>query len=185
MHKHQAGLFLLGRLSLRRPGSNEQGFTLIEILVTLFILAVGLLGLAGLLFEGMRNNQGAYLRTQASILAYDMADRMRANSAPAQNGDYGPFSTAKVQSVTLPSCVGTTAGCSPADRVTADQMEWTQQVQGTGSDMAMLPGGEGTIAYDSTTGIYTVTVQWDEGSRGGDAGEDIVGDNSYTVNFSL
>lgn len=185
MYKQKAGMALLARLSLRRPSSNEQGFTLIEILVTLFILAVGLLGLAGLLFEGMRNNQGAYLRTQASILAYDMADRMRANRLPAENGDYGPFSTTAVQSTTLPSCVGAATGCSPADRVTADQLEWTQQVQGTGSDMAMLPGGEGTIAFDAATGIYTVTVQWDEGSRGGDAGEDIAGDNSYTVNFSL
>lgn len=162
----------------------QGGFTLVEILVTLFILAIGLLGLAGLLFEGMRNNQGSYLRTQASILAYDMADRMRANRLAAEAGDYGPFSTDNV-TVSLPTCVGTTTGCTAADRVTADQMEWAQQVQGTGTDMAMLPGGVGEITYDSSTGIYTVTVEWDEGRRGGDAGEEIAGDNSYSVSFSL
>lgn len=165
--------------------SRAGGFTLIEILVTLFILAIGLLGLAGLLFEGMRNNQGAYLRTQASILAYDMADRMRANSTEAQGGSYGGFSTATIQSTTLPACTGQTAGCTPSDQITVDQVEWTQQVQGTGGDMAMLPGGVGTIAYDATSGIYTVTIQWDEASRAGDAGENIAGDNSYAVRFSL
>ncbi|MBY6073340.1 type IV pilus modification protein PilV [Marinobacter salsuginis] len=161
------------------------GFTMIEILVTLFILAIGLLGLAGLLFEGMRNNQGSYLRTQASILAYDMADRMRANRAEAQGGSYGGFSTATIQSTTLPACTGQAAGCSPSDQVTVDQVEWTLQVQGTGGDMAMLPGGVGTIAHDAASGIYTVTIQWDEASRAGDAGEDIAGDNSYAVRFSL
>lgn len=161
------------------------GFTMIEILVTLFILAIGLLGLAGLLFEGMRNNQGSYLRTQASILAYDMADRMRANRAEAQGGSYGGFSTATIQSTTLPACTGQAAGCTPSDQVTVDQVEWTLQVQGTGGDMAMLPGGVGTIAHDAASGIYTVTIQWDEASRAGDAGEDIAGDNSYAVRFSL
>jgi len=158
---------------------------MIEILVTLFILAIGLLGLAGLLFEGMRNNQGSYLRTQASILAYDMADRMRANRAEAQGGSYGGFSTATIQSTTLPACTGQAAGCTPSDQVTVDQVEWTLQVQGTGGDMAMLPGGVGTIAHDAASGIYTVTIQWDEASRAGDAGEDIAGDNSYAVRFSL
>lgn len=165
--------------------SKTGGFTLIEILVTLFILAIGLLGLAGLLFEGMRNNQGSYLRTQASILAYDMADRMRANSSEAQGGGYGGFSTATVQSTALPGCAGLATGCTPSDQVTVDQLEWTRQVQGTGGDMAMLPGGVGTIAYDAASGIYTVTIQWDEARRAGDAGEDIAGDNSYAVRFSL
>lgn len=171
--------------SYSRAGSRESGFTMIEILVTLFILAIGLLGLAGLLFEGMRNNQGAYLRTQASILAYDMADRMRANSAEAEAGNYGGFSTATIQSTTPPTCASQAAGCTATDQVTLDQVEWTQQVEGTGSAMAMLPGGTGTIAYDAATGIYTVTVQWDEASRAGDAGEAIAGDNSYSVRFAL
>ncbi|SNC76538.1 type IV pilus assembly protein PilV [Marinobacter sp. es.048] len=174
---------LLG--SYARSGNHQSGFTMIEILVTLFILAIGLLGLAGLLFEGMRNNQGAYLRTQASILAYDMADRMRANGAEAEAGNYGGFSTANIQSTTPPTCASQSAGCTATDQVTLDQIEWTQQVEGTGNSMAMLPGGTGTIAYDAGTGIYTVTVQWDEASRGGDAGEAIAGDNSYSVRFSL
>ena len=173
------------RRLLGNPGQNQGGFTLIEILVTMFILAVGLLGLAGLMFEGMRNNQGAYLRTQASILAYDMADRMRANRTEAESGSYGGFSTANVTSTTLPTCASDAAGCTPANQVTVDQIEWTLQIQGTGADMAMVPGGIGTIAYDAGTNVYTITVQWDEASRAGDAGESITGDNSYSVRLAL
>lgn len=160
----------------------QKGFTLIEILVTLFILAIGLLGLAGLLFEGMRNNQGAYLRTQASILAYDMADRMRANSDEATN--YQGFSTDGA-STALPACASASTGCTSTDQVTLDLAEWTRQIQSVGSDMPMVPGGVGSIQFDAASNTYTITVQWQEAARGGDAGEQIAGDNAYSVRFTL
>jgi type IV pilus modification protein PilV len=70
------------------PGMGQHGFTLVEVLVTVVILAVGLLGLAGLQAVSMRNNHSAYERTQAVQLAYDMADRVRANTpaVPAPAG---------------------------------------------------------------------------------------------------
>lgn len=163
-------------------GRIQRGFTLIEILVTLFILAIGLLGLAGLMFEGMRNNQGAYLRTQASILAYDMADRMRANSAQA--AAYRSFTTVGA-TTTIPACASQATGCSPSDQADVDLVEWTRQLQGVGGDMAMVPGGSGSIQFDAATSVYTISIQWQEASRGGDAGEQIAGDNSYSVRFSL
>lgn len=164
------------------PARNQRGFTLIEILVTVFILAIGLLGLAGLTLEGMRNNQGAYLRTQASILAYDMADRMRANKDRA--ADYAGFSTDGA-TTTIPACATDAAGCTPVDQATLDKVEWTRQIQGIGSDTVLLPGGVGTIQFDAATSRFTVTVTWDEVAREGDAGETISGDGSYTVRFLL
>lgn len=164
------------------PARSQRGFTLIEILVTVFILAIGLLGLAGLTLEGMRNNQGAYLRTQASILAYDMSDRMRANKERAS--DYAGFSTDGA-TTTLPACATDAAGCAPADQVTLDKVEWTRQIQGVGSDTVLLPGGVGTIQFDAATSRFTITVTWDEVARQGDAGEAISGDGSYTVRFLL
>jgi type IV pilus assembly protein PilV len=166
----------------RTRQGHQEGFTLIEILVTMFILAVGLLGLASLLLEGMRNNQGAYLRTQASILAYDIADRMRANSSQASA--YAPFTT-KGASTTMPSCASQATGCSPSDHVGVDKAEWTRRIQGVGSDMELLPSGFGTIAFDAGTSTFTVTVQWQEVTREGDAGEEITGDGAYSVRFSL
>jgi len=169
---------------LGRHASNQRGFTLIEILVTVFILAIGLLGLAGLILEGMRNNQGAYLRTQASILAYGMADRMRANKESASA--YAGFSTdGNGVTTTLPSCASENTGCTPAGQAQVDLVEWTRRIQGVGSDMALLPEGVGTIQYDASTSRYTITITWNEVTREGDAGEAISGDGSYSVQFSL
>jgi type IV pilus assembly protein PilV len=61
----------------RHPGNG--GFTLVEVLVAVLVLAVGLLGLAGLQLASMKSNHSAYRRSQATIAAYDLLDRMRAN----------------------------------------------------------------------------------------------------------
>ncbi len=134
----------------------QRGLTLIEILVTVVILAVGLLGLAGLMLEGLRNNQSAYLRTQASILAYDMADRMRTNSGQAKAGAYDDFDTS-TSTVTAPGCAST--GCTPAQLVTLDKAQWTEQIEGA-DDIALLPEGIGTIARNGN--IFTITIEWKE-----------------------
>lgn len=163
----------------------NQGFTLIEILVTVFILAIGLLGLAGLLVDGMRNNQGAYLRTQASLLAYDMADRIRANRVQADGGGaYDGFTTVGA-GTDLPGCASQNGGCSPAQQVAVDLAQWVRQIQGVGSGMTLLPGGQGTIQYNAGSDVFTISIQWDEVTRDGDAGEQIAGDNSFFLNFSL
>lgn len=160
------------------------GFTLIEILVTMFILAIGLLGLAGLVMEGMKNNQGAYLRTQASILAYDMADRIRTNRQYAEAGGvYQEFSTDDA-STALPDCATADTGCSPAQQAAVDLVQWTRQIEGTGSGITLLPGGRGAINFDSGSSIYTITVEWEKVAREGESQNDTV-ENSYAVRFAL
>jgi type IV pilus assembly protein PilV len=61
----------------------QQGVSLIEILVALVLLAVGLLGLAGLQLRGIQVNQGSQYRSLAEIMAEDLADRLRADPANA------------------------------------------------------------------------------------------------------
>lgn len=56
----------------------NRGFSLIEVLVTLVILAVGALGLAALQLTGMRSNYSAYQRTQVTIAVHDLVDRIHA-----------------------------------------------------------------------------------------------------------
>jgi type IV pilus assembly protein PilV len=63
----------------------HRGFTLIEVLVTLLIVAIGLLGLAGLQVTGLRSNLSSEARSQASLLANDIIERMRANPLGVQN----------------------------------------------------------------------------------------------------
>lgn len=68
--------------------ARQQGATLIEVLVAMLILSVGLLGLAGMQMTALQSNHSAYYRSQATVLAYDVIDRMRANRADALNGVY-------------------------------------------------------------------------------------------------
>ena len=59
--------------------TSDSGFTLIEVLVALVIVALGMLGNAMLQLQGMKNSNDAYLRSQIGLFAYDIADRVRAN----------------------------------------------------------------------------------------------------------
>lgn len=122
----------------------QSGITLIEILVALLVLSIGLLGLANLQAVGLRANHNAYLRSQATFLAYDIVDRMRANRPPALSGSYD---------IALDD---TPAGAGvPAD----DLDEWKTMLAGR------LPAGDGSVGVSD--GVVTVVVEWDD-SRGED-----------------
>ena len=76
----------------RRQG--QQGFTLLEILVAVLIMAIGVLGVIMLEGLALKNNHSAYQRTQATLLSYDLMDRIRANRAMVDDYDATPISTA-------------------------------------------------------------------------------------------
>jgi type IV pilus assembly protein PilV len=157
--------------------SQQQGFTLIEILVALVIMSIGLLGMASLQLNGMRSNQGAYLRTQASMLAYDIADRMRANSERAIAGDYDDFDTDATE-VSDPGCLDGAAGCSASSVSQTDLFEWTQRVTGAAGTIALLPDAQGVITRGDEN-KFTVAITWNETER------DKVTSRNYTFEFEL
>lgn len=131
--------------------SKSQGFSLIEVLVTFIILSVGLLGLAALHANGLKNNQSAYWRSQSTILAYGILDAMRSNRDAARNGDYN---------------IAITDGIPTGDSlVDTDVATWLNSLAAT------LPIGDGAIDCDTDTAICTVDVRWDDsmGEGGGDA----------------
>ncbi|KAB7623155.1 type IV pilus modification protein PilV [Alkalilimnicola sp. S0819] len=123
---------------MRQQRKRQQGLSLIEVLVAVLVLSVGLLGLAGLQAASLKNNHSAYLRSQATILANDMADRMRANRAGFLSGAYDQPAAAQTA-----TCL-TTAGCSAANMAAHDAWEWQQAVA------AQLPGGNAIVCRDST-----------------------------------
>lgn len=159
------------------------GFTLIEILVTLLILSIGLLGVASMQVQGMRNNQSAYLKSQASILAYDMADRMRSNEARALAGDYAPFDT-KGNVPNSPNCSSTVAGCNAANIVTSDLAEWSALIDGTVSGIAMLPDAQGTISVDGGN-EFTITISWQETQWDEASNLNALANQSFSITFRL
>jgi type IV pilus assembly protein PilV len=133
----------------------QKGFTLIEILVSVLIFAIGLLGLASLHVVGQRSNHDAFLRSQAIIQAYDIADRMRVNRAGVEAGAYddiAPPATAADM-----SCL--TSGCTPAQLAAIDIYEWQT------SNTSVLASGEG-IVEAQTGGVFKITIFWDEDRDG-------------------
>lgn len=123
----------------------QKGFSLLEALVTLVILAVGLMGLAFLQAQGMQFNTSAYARTQASILASDIIDRIRLNESNVSAYDTSSFSPTPGNCTVL-----------AAPDANNDRNCWYQQLQDS------LPGGNGAISVDTGTGVVTVTVSWVE-----------------------
>jgi type IV pilus assembly protein PilV len=121
-----------------------RGFSLIEVLVAMVILAVGLLGVAGLFANSLKSADNAYLHSQAVVLAYDMSDRIRANpSALAKYGQTPPTTITN-------NCRNST--CTPAALASADLYEWNNSVSSS------LPSGTASVAVNGTTA--TVTVGW-------------------------
>lgn len=124
-----------------------RGFTLIEALVALVVLSIGLLGIASLQLTSLRFNQGASMRTQATLLSYDIIDRMRANSQAAAKSAYN------IALGTVPTATGTVAQ--------NDLKQWKEALA-----MA-LPAGDGQIKTKTANGntSYEISIKWDD-SRG-------------------
>jgi type IV pilus assembly protein PilV len=157
-----------------RNTTAQQGFTLIEVLVAMIVLAIGLLGLAGLQASSLRNDQAAFMRTQATILAYDIADRMRANQGAVIAGDYSYDPANDPAPVATPNC-NAPAGCSVSQMAANDLTEWlnalnTYLPQSTGTvcvDSTPVASGCGAapaIACDGVGSQFAITVTWTEQS---------------------
>ncbi|HIP53594.1 MAG TPA: type IV pilus modification protein PilV [Chromatiales bacterium] len=136
----------------------QTGFSLIEVLVSVFILAIGLLGLAGLQSTGLKANGSAYMLTQATALANDMVDRMRANMPGVAAGRYDNITASPGGS----SCYTTSSGCTTAAAAAnADALEWYTALA------ARLPSGTGSVGcVAGTPRNCTVTVMWDNDRSG-------------------
>ncbi len=75
-------------ISIPIKSNTDKGFTLVEVMVAVFILAIGLLGIAGLQVSGIKANHTAMIHTQSTQLIYDLSDRIRANMRAAKAGNY-------------------------------------------------------------------------------------------------
>lgn len=179
VNTHSIRPSVLGQLSPKK----QKGFTLIEILVAVVILSIGLLGVASLQVQGLRNNQSAYLRSQASLLAYDMADRMRTNSGQAILGAYDDFdSLGTVPSD--PNCISSALGCNDANLADNDLFEWAQRLNGTAESNILLPDAQGKIIRGDGN-QFTIEIIWNETQWNDETQSKQVTSQNFSVNLVL
>jgi type IV pilus assembly protein PilV len=152
------------RLEIPMSRAHARGATLLEVLITTVIIAIGLLAIAGLQARLQISEMESYQRAQALLLLNDMASRMSANFR--NMGDYE----------TLPaSPLGVGMICASADPITStraevDLSDWCRALQGTGEvipadgalparNVGAMVGARGCIE-EPNTNIWLITVVW-------------------------
>ena len=150
--------------------SAEAGFSMLEILISILIMVVGMLGFIGLQARTQVAEVEAYQRGQALILVQDMVDRLNTNRKAA--GCYAITTNATTGSPALgagyagtPACtasVGTTATRAVAS---TDLQEWNNALKGTtetlgGNPVGTILGARGCVTFDAVTQLYRIAVAW-------------------------
>lgn len=126
-----------------------EGASLLEVLIALLTLSIGLLGIAAMMLVGLSSNSGAYQRTQATIYAYDMGERLRANRNSASS-----YNTALDDDAPT----GTTLNA-------IDVSDWLDLISN-------LPAGDGAIICADDK--CDITVQWNNSKANGEETEQVI-----------
>ena len=120
-------------MTMHAHGSRS-GYALFEALIAVIVLSVGFIGAARMQTVGLKLNSSAHSRQQASLLAYQMTDRIRANP-------YADYVAAHAGAI---GCIELRTGCSVTEMAGADLSLWQADLA------AQLPSGSGTVCIDST-----------------------------------
>lgn len=176
-------------MKTRTMHSRQSGASLIEVLISLFILMVGLLGLTGLMVQSQNSQMESYQRVQALSLAQDMAARINANSTAAYcykalletsplsgfvgTGDGATAATLPAVCPAPPVTVPVTPAASALQqaKVVKDIAEWRAMLLGAaekdsgGTQVGAVLGARGcvTLVAGQTT-EYQIGVAWQGGS---------------------
>ncbi|PKQ42851.1 MULTISPECIES: type IV pilus modification protein PilV [Pseudomonas] len=141
----------------------QHGATLIEVLIAVVVLSIGLLGLAGMQATSVKSNHSAYQRSQATLFAYDLADRMRANRDAALGNDY-------LMDYPASSSSHSVTGSQAAK----DKAEWLNNLA------LQLPEGTGKVEKTGT--LVTIHVRWND-NRGRIAKSDAEADANTVFTY--
>jgi len=152
----------------------QNGFTLIEVMITVFVLAVGILGVAGMQAVSVRESGNLTMRLTADLLLNDMVDRMKANRREARgaadqadlSGDGATSTYNNVDTDANDYAVACTADCAEDEMAGNDIFEWEASIEASS-----LPEGSGTITWllDSfdaagnvVGSVFQLRVFWNE-----------------------
>ena len=131
----------------------QTGVSLIEVMISIVIFSIGLMGMGALQITALQTTSDSYLRTLASFQAYDMAERMRANTAGVSANLYNNISGTG-------TAVNCTPDCTPSEIATNDTFQWNTK------NASILPSGQGTVQGSGTGNLFTITIHWDDERMG-------------------
>ena len=172
----------------------QTGFSTIELLISLVIMSIGVLGMAGLQLVSMQQNRSALLQGEAIMLANDILDRIRANPSSTYDVDLDDVPTLTT------NCVGNS--CTESEMAAYDIAQWQcaiNSVDVSGSQHSVcsnfsitgaLPGGYCSAAESACAGgsielsggVYSISIQWvDQQTVDANASNALV--RSVTVNM--
>lgn len=145
------------------PG-RESGISLIEVMVTVVIVSFGLLGIAGMLFSSVSAGQVSMQRSIASMLANEMADRIRSNYLAIQAGAFDTVQASDYAGTAACTTTCMTGQCSPSDQAVLDVCLWKKQI------IKQLPNASGSISnagnlkcqQQGVPCAFVVAVTWNE-----------------------
>ena len=163
------------KLRLRKPRA-EDGFSLIEVLVSVVVISIGLLGVAKMHALAIGNTRNSASRSLAAIYAGSLTSAMHANPGYWQsslvstsvtttpNADRSAIllSDSSLNALT-DGCTWSSSNTAPA--VCTPQRMAASDLRAWGMSLLQLPGGNGTVecAYSATAPVSCrVTVEWDE-----------------------
>ncbi|HEY9193753.1 MAG TPA: type IV pilus modification protein PilV [Methyloversatilis sp.] len=132
--------------------SHQTGASLIEVAVALFVLSIGLLGMAGLQMASLKANESSYERSAAVLGAYTMIDRLRADATAARAGSYN-------LALATGSCTAPAGTSFPSVQLTA----WLADLQ---SSMGASACG-GVSCTAGATSTCVISVRWDDSRASG------------------
>lgn len=143
------------RLSRAPSRRRQRGFSMIEVLIALVVLAIGLLGFALLQTMNLRYTQSANHRTQATNLAYDLLDQMRANRLSAAQYSNATFAVGAVSGANCVRPTGSNIPITGAGSNVSVIGRWQCQVVD-----ALGSQARATVTYNN--GEAVVTLNWGE-----------------------
>lgn len=173
----------------KRYLSAQSGFSLLEILISLLVISIGMLGLGGLQLFALKSANNAHFRTVASLAATDLADRMRANPVAVENNLYSGALGIEHCETALTTICEASVECSPSElsiydlyRVNCGVSVGSVQTGGVQYDLpqALLEIGC-AITPCSAGQDHIIRVEWQESDS--DDNDTADQESSYELSF--
>ena len=148
-------------MKMMNAALNKQGgISLIEVLVAVLVLAIGLLGVAGLQSASLKNSTDVYFGQQAMTYSQDLINRIMANRDAASTGDYADDPPASEPAKNCSS-----EACTSAEVADWDLWQWSQDLT---NGFGAPPSAAASVAWANATGEYTIAITWDAEGLGDD-----------------